>query len=62
MEVKTSSIQNEYGTQYVCMPCSIQSFVMAGMVGALNVTHPQLTMVNMGLMVKYIYKPASVVL
>lgn len=62
MEVKTSSIQNEYGTQYGMYAGAVFSHsVMAGMVGALNVTHPAVNYGYMGLMVKYIYKPASVV-
>jgi len=34
---------------------------MAGMVGSLNLTHPRVNFGYLGAMVKYIYKPASVV-
>jgi hypothetical protein len=62
IEVKTSGIQNEYGTQYgMYAGAELSQSFMVGMVGALNVTHPAVNYGYMGLMVKYIYKPTSVV-
>ena len=62
LEAKTASVQNEYGT--LCgayIGTVFNNSVMAGMVGALNLTHPSVNYGYLGLMARYIYKPASII-
>jgi len=62
MEVKTSSIQDEYGTLYGIYAGAVFGHsLMAGMVGALSVTHPAVNYGYLGLMGRYIYKPTKVI-
>jgi hypothetical protein len=61
IELKTTDIQNEFGTQYGMYAGALfNHYFMVGMVGVLNVTHPTVNYGYMGLMVKYIYKPVSI--
>jgi hypothetical protein len=62
LELKTSYIQNEYGTQFGGYAVTMfnKSF-MAGMVVALNLTHPAVNYGYLGLMTRYIYKPGSII-
>ncbi len=62
LEAKTASVQNEYGT--LCgayIGTVFNNSVMAGMVGALNLTHPAVNYGYLGLMARYIYKPGSII-
>jgi hypothetical protein len=61
IEMKSAEIQNEFATQCgIYTGAVFNNSVMAGMVGALNVTHPRVNFGYLGLFVKYIYKPAGI--
>ncbi len=62
LEAKTARVQKEYGT--LCgayIGAMFNSSVMAGVVGSLNMTHPSVNYGYVGLTVRYIYKPYSVI-
>ena len=62
LELKTAGIQDEFATQYgMYAGATFNHSLMAGMVVSLNVTHPSVNYGYMGMMVKYIYKPASII-
>jgi hypothetical protein len=62
IEFKTAGVQDELSTQYGMYAGALFNHsVMAGMVISFNVTHPSINYGYMGLMVKYIYKPYSVI-
>jgi hypothetical protein len=62
IEFKTAGVQNEFATQYgMYAGAIINNSVMVGMAGSLNVSHPTVNYGYMGIMVKYIYKPVSVI-
>ncbi|MBN1415204.1 MAG: hypothetical protein JW973_08905 [Bacteroidales bacterium] len=62
LELKTASIQDEYGTQCGAYAGALfNNSLMAGMVGALNVTHPAVNYGYLGFMARYIYKPNSII-
>lgn len=62
IEMKTGSIQDEFATQCgVYAGALFNHSIMVGMVGSFNVTHPTVNYGYMGMMVKYIYKPSSII-
>jgi hypothetical protein len=62
IELKTAGIQDEFATQYGMYAGAVfYHSLMVGMVGSLNVTHPSVNYGYLGIMVKYIYKPASII-
>ncbi len=62
IEFKTAGVQDELSTQYgMYAGALINHSVMAGMVVSFNISHPSVNYGYMGIMVKYIYKPYSII-
>jgi len=62
IELKTAGIQDELATQYGMYAGALFNHsVLVGMVVSLNVSHPTVNYGYMGMLVKYIYKPFSII-
>ena len=62
LDLKTSSIQKEFGTQYGMYAGTLFNHsVFIGVTGALNVSHPKVNYGYLGFLMQYAYKPFNMI-